>query len=900
MLMRTRSAVSVGFTARSLLVAALLLAGGHSRLHAQRPNAWQINDNSTISGTLQYVSNLTPAQVSAAKSNGWHYSLLSRLESDTISPASQSMAFGDGTRRFYIFFDLDQSAHLTAQLLSSSNVTYTLPPLALDVLKYHLYEIIYDPGTSLATYRFDGRVIATWSGQLSGAQSNQVMWGATASSGSGVMDYHRAEFEIVGQGAVATYYAGFEGDPVTAPSPTNQGWTRLASALPGVESDRSPDNEFIHPSAATGSPSSLRPGRATLNAIINPNGWPAACWFQYGPTTTYGSVSPVTPLGDGTAFVAVSYPVTGLLRDVIYHFRVVASNSVGTVAGNDISFTVLNSPSVPSGPAGGGQPLDLRQPSLGLNYIICTNGYFPAAEDRFGQPFVGEVRLFAGNFAPAGWALCHGQFLPMAANTALAYVLGTAYGGDGVTNVALPDMRSRTVVATGSGPGLPQWWLGDHYGFAQRALLVAELPTHTHALPPPYALSGPTGGSQPRPNRQPSLALSCLICLAGYFPGSGQTTTLEPFLGQMPMFAGNYGGAGIPFASGQLLALLQNLALYSVLGTTYGGDGQTTFALPDLRGRTPLRFGQGPGLSAWSLGQTTGFEYVTISEAQMPAHQHAVPCVPPIEYTTGATGGGQSQPLMQPSLALQYLIAISGEVPSPSVQATNLMMGEIQLYAGTAIPSGWTPCQGQLLTVAAYPALFSVLSNHFGGDGITTFALPSLAGRIPVGSPNGQCGATYGAEQALLTVAEMPPHTHAVPAPDFDFWITAFGLSNLVAAFDFDYDGDGANNGLEWATGTNPTNTASLAPLAITAAGQEAKIKFTRNTNATDVIFVLQRTPDLGNSNAWVGFATNIAGAWSSPAIISEILSGNPVNVEVSDSLTNQPAANYRLQLIQP
>ena len=639
------------------------------------------------------------------------------------------MAFGDGTRRFYIFFDLNESANLTAQLLSSSNVTYALSLSADEVLKYHLHEMIYDPGTSLATYRFDGRVIATWSGQVSPGQSNQVMWGANGSSGHGAMDYHRAQFEISGQGAIAAYNAGLEGAPVTAPAPTNQGWTRVASGLPGLESDRSPDDEFIHPAAVTGSASSLRAGQATLNASINPNGWPAACWFQHGPTTSYGTATPMTPLGNGTVFVMASYPLTGLPRDVTYHFRVVASNSVGTVVGNDMSFTVLNSPLVPSGRSGGGQPFDLRQPSLELNYILCTNGSFPSLDGHFEQPFLGEVRLFAGNFAPAGWSLCQGQLLNITDNEALFDILGTTYDGDGVTTFGLPDMRLRTVVGTGTGPGLSPWTLGERYGFAQWTLSVTALPTHTHTLPPPYALSGPAGGSQAHPNQQPSLALSCLIRLQGTFPGPGQTV-LEPFLGQMPIFAGNYGGAGISFASGQLLPINQNQALFSLLGTTYGGDGQTTFKLPDLRGRTPLGGGPGP----WPLGQTTGSENVILLQTQMPAHQHAVPCVPPIEYTTGVAGGSQPQPLMQPSLAIQYLIAINGEVPSPSVQATNLMIGEIQLSAGTVVPAGWTTCNGQLLQVGAYPALFSVISNHFGGDGITTFALPALAGRIPVGS----------------------------------------------------------------------------------------------------------------------------------------------------------------------
>ena len=105
--MKGRNKVSVGFAEKALLVAALLVAGTHCRLQAQQPNAWQINDNSSITGVLGYLTNLTTAQVSAAMSNGWHYSLLSRILADTSSPAANGMAFGDGTRRFYIYFDLD-------------------------------------------------------------------------------------------------------------------------------------------------------------------------------------------------------------------------------------------------------------------------------------------------------------------------------------------------------------------------------------------------------------------------------------------------------------------------------------------------------------------------------------------------------------------------------------------------------------------------------------------------------------------------------------------------------------------------------------------------------------------------------------------------------------------------
>lgn len=97
---------------------------------------------------------------------------------------------------------------------------------------------------------------------------------------------------------------------------------------------------------------------------------------------------------------------------------------------------------------------------------------------------------------------------------------------------------------------------------------------------------------------------------------------MEGTIGEIRMFAGTFAPRSWAFCQGQLLSISQNTALFSILGTTYGGNGQTTFALPDLRGRSPIGQGQGPGLSNISLGQVSGTENVTILTTQMPAHTH--------------------------------------------------------------------------------------------------------------------------------------------------------------------------------------------------------------------------------------------------------------------------------------
>ncbi len=165
----------------------------------------------------------------------------------------------------------------------------------------------------------------------------------------------------------------------------------------------------------------------------------------------------------------------------------------------------------------------------------------------------------------------------------------------------------------------------------------------------------------------------------------------EPFIGQVTLFAGNFAPRGWAFCSGQLLAISQNQALFSILGTFYGGDGRTTFALPDLRGRVPVHPGQGPGLANRTLGERGGAEQVSLSTDQIPAHAHnfrattnaADSTTPagkilasgPTAYGSGAntqlsnnvirnTGGGSPHDNMQPWLGLNYIIAITGIYPS--------------------------------------------------------------------------------------------------------------------------------------------------------------------------------------------------------------------------------------------
>ena len=168
----------------------------------------------------------------------------------------------------------------------------------------------------------------------------------------------------------------------------------------------------------------------------------------------------------------------------------------------------------------------------------------------------------------------------------------------------------------------------------------------------------------------------------------------EPFVGEIRMFAGNFAPRGWAFCDGQLLAVSQNDALFSLLGTVYGGDGRTTFGLPDLRGRLPIHAGSGPGLSPRRLGQKFGTEQETLTVNQIPSHSHtfsgtnsdAARTVPTGSYPARNTGdlykagnairvnmsnnalssigGSRSHQNLMPFLCVNFIISLFGIYPS--------------------------------------------------------------------------------------------------------------------------------------------------------------------------------------------------------------------------------------------
>ncbi len=271
------------------------------------------------------------------------------------------------------------------------------------------------------------------------------------------------------------------------------------------------------------------------------------------------------------------------------------------------------------------------------------------------------------------------------------------------------------------------------------------------------ATTGLTGLGLPFDNRQPSLAVTEAIPTIGLFPGgaaSGDT------LGFIYAFGGNFAPGTSFAAQGQVLPIAPNPVLFSLLGTTYGGNGFSNFGLPNLQAIAVLGAGTGPGLSPRTLGAATGSASVTLTTSQIPPHSHTLPG----GGATGLTGGGRPFSNMQPSLPLHALIATSGVFPSRDTGSNAAFLGQVATFAGTTVPSGWADAAGQLLSISADTALFSILGTTYGGDGKATFRLPDLRGRVAVGVDAAKpLGSRFGEEATDLTTAQLPPHIHRLP-----------------------------------------------------------------------------------------------------------------------------------------
>jgi microcystin-dependent protein len=257
------------------------------------------------------------------------------------------------------------------------------------------------------------------------------------------------------------------------------------------------------------------------------------------------------------------------------------------------------------------------------------------------SPYIGEIRVFGFNFAPVGWFPCDGRLLAINDYQALFQLIRTTFGGDGKTDFALPDLRG---------------------------------------MVPPFK------------------SLTFCIAMEGVYPFMGPDPNSDlpaAFISEVRMFGFNFAPVGWASCDGQLLPIGEHLALFDLLGTTFGGDGQHNLALPDLRG------------------------------------------------------------MVAPFKPLTFCIALNGVFPQNEgrIDWPNLpvpYIGEVRMLGSNFAPVGWFPCDGRLLPIDLsrkieydpYQALFLLVGTTFGGDGKANFAVPDLRGMVAPFKPLTFCIAT--------------------------------------------------------------------------------------------------------------------------------------------------------------
>ncbi|WP_169052674.1 phage tail protein [Pseudooceanicola onchidii] len=333
------------------------------------------------------------------------------------------------------------------------------------------------------------------------------------------------------------------------------------------------------------------------------------------------------------------------------------ARNVGVLQGNPTaSLTVANLPShdhtIPAtsltfdaatGETGGGAPVDIAMPSVSMAAEIHLTGDYPnrgGGGSPTGNDTIGKVSFSAapneyGQYG--GDVEANGSALTVSSATELFSTIGTTYGGDARTAFYLPDLTGRVAVGTGTGPELGEVELGQTFGDDDGAVTLSEgnLPAHNHTVagtdPADDVDTGNTGSATAFENTQASFGLTYLINVAGGIPerdrAQGDPGNVS-VLGEIALFAGDYAPTGWFKAEGQMLDVQTHLSLFNVIGDRFGGDGRSTFALPDLRGRTAIGAGNSEWGQEFTLGQQFGSETTTLTALNLASHDHSFDAAP--------------------------------------------------------------------------------------------------------------------------------------------------------------------------------------------------------------------------------------------------------------------------------
>lgn len=385
-------------------------------------------------------------------------------------------------------------------------------------------------------------------------------------------------------------------------------------------------------------------------------------------------------------------------------------------------------------------PLSIAQPSLVLAQSVLTYGIYPQFYENPGYGTAAVLgTIITTAFDPKNiQALtpAMGQLLPLNSavqNEALYSILANNYGGVPSASFGMPNLGGASIVGNmPSGPGSQP--IGTIVGSVGNTVNLTQ-----QQMP---AMLG--GTVEPVPTEQYGQKLQYIIQVNGQYPTDSPAT--PETVGTIYAYAGDKIPSGFMLAAGQTLSIEQYPLLASVMGVAYGGNGRTTFSLPDLRNMVPIGAGD-----QYYLGQVAGSSDVSL-------YPWTVPSSP------GAETADYPIPTMQPSLAVHFIINTEGAYNFVSDGVATL--GQVIMYAGAYVPEGWMLAHGQELSIRDYSMLYQLIGTQFGGDGINTFALPDLRNRIIIGSggsDNLAIGDVVGQATVFVTQDNLPDIIVSVP-----------------------------------------------------------------------------------------------------------------------------------------
>jgi microcystin-dependent protein len=499
-------------------------------------------------------------------------------------------------------------------------------------------------------------------------------------------------------------------------------------------------------------------------------------------------------------------------------------NFLGHDYGSDsVTLTTQN---LPAQSGGSDSTFNNDQPSLLIEYMINTGGTFPGANSTY---VLGEVVPFLSPVLVPGYLLANGRLLSIAQNTALFAVLGTTYGGDGVTTFALPNLTGSTIIGAGT-DGSTTIALGTAVGQDDTNLTTANLPA-------------PQGSGQAISNYQPSLALTYLIATQGLFPtSSGSPAPDQPYLGEIIAFAGagaalgNMLSHGWAVADGELLQINSNTALFNFIGTTYGGNGTSTFALPDLIGRAIAGVGTNSDGTTIPLGAEYGSASITLTPGEtpfpLPATSplylvHVAPTVTAGAAVTFAIGGT--------AVPLDSTLTVSdpdsgGNLTGAAVRiGTGFISGDTLNFTNTSHIVGSYNAGSGLLTLSGT----DTLAGYQAALESITFATVAATGNRSIGwtvTDGSSSNGTSATAASTVDVAFVPQLDVGTPSPTFNgggpavtldsrVQISDLGSTTLVGATVTISGGGVAGDILSFNNGSNTENFGDGGTIAYTGRG---------------------------------------------------------------------------------